>query len=157
MTFIENIRLALTSLKANMMRSILTMLGIIIGIASVIAIMTVGDGMTASINDSLSTLGATNITVYIQPKTSDDDFGNFQTISMEEDDKITDAMIESLKERFPNEINAISLDSFVGGGNVIIDKNSASVSITGINDDYLNTNDIKMIAGRKFIERRRVQ
>jgi putative ABC transport system permease protein len=153
MTFIENIRLALTSLRANMMRSILTMLGIIIGISSVITIMTVGAGMTAGINDSLSTLGATNITVYLQPKTSDDDFGNFGSTSMEDDDKITDAMIESLKQRYPNEIDAISLDSFVGGGSVIIDKNEATVSITGINDDYLNTNDIKMIAGRKFIER----
>ena len=42
----ENIRLALFSLRANKMRSLLTMLGIIIGIASVIAIMTVGDSVT---------------------------------------------------------------------------------------------------------------
>ena len=48
MSFLENIRLAFTSLKSNMMRSILTMVGIVIGIASVIAIMTVGTGMTAS-------------------------------------------------------------------------------------------------------------
>mgnify|MGYP001105170870 CR=1 FL=1 len=72
---------------------------------------------------------------------------------MEEDDKITEAMLESLKQRFPNEINAISLDTFVGGGNVEADKETASVTITGVNDDYLATNDIKMIAGRKFIER----
>ena len=152
MSFLENIRLAFTSLKSNMMRSKLTMVGIVIGIASVIAIMTVGTGMTASINDSLSTLGATNITVYVQPKTSTDDFGR-NTVVMEEDDKITEAMLESLKQRFPNEINAISLDTFVGGGNVEADKETASVTITGVNDDYLATNDIKMIAGRKFIER----
>ena len=43
MMIYENIRLALFSLKANKMRALLTMLGIIIGIGSVIAIMTVGD------------------------------------------------------------------------------------------------------------------
>ena len=45
----ENILLALAGLKANKMRSFLTMLGIIIGIASVIAIMTVGDAVNNSV------------------------------------------------------------------------------------------------------------
>ena len=40
----ENIRIAIFSIKTNMMRSLLTMLGIIIGVASVIAIVTIGNG-----------------------------------------------------------------------------------------------------------------
>ena len=48
----ENILLALAGLKANKMRSFLTMLGIIIGIASVIAIMTVGDAVNNSVTSS---------------------------------------------------------------------------------------------------------
>ena len=153
MSFIENIRLAFTSLRANMMRSVLTMLGIIIGISSVIAIMTVGTGMTARINDSLSNLGATNITVYVQPKTSMDEMGSSYGVSMGDDDLLTDAMIENLKDAYPNEIEAVSLESYVGGGYVEEGREQASISITGINDDYLSTNDIKMIAGRKFIAR----
>ena len=43
MGVLDNILMALSSLKANKMRSLLTMLGIIIGISAVIAIMTVGD------------------------------------------------------------------------------------------------------------------
>ena len=46
----ENIRMALGGLRANKMRAILTMLGIIIGIASVIAIVTVGNALTASVS-----------------------------------------------------------------------------------------------------------
>ena len=42
--FLDNIRLAFSELSANKMRSLLTMLGIVIGIASVIAIMTLGEG-----------------------------------------------------------------------------------------------------------------
>ena len=52
MMIYENIRLALFSLKANKMRALLTMLGIIIGIGSVIAIMTVGDSVTSTVADS---------------------------------------------------------------------------------------------------------
>nr|HQH62292.1 macrolide ABC transporter permease [Clostridiales bacterium] len=44
MNIAENIRIAVYSIRTNMMRSLLTMLGIIIGVASVIAIITVGNG-----------------------------------------------------------------------------------------------------------------
>ena len=54
----ENFRLALFSLKANKMRALLTMLGIIIGISSVIAIMTIGDGLSSALAGSMSDLGA---------------------------------------------------------------------------------------------------
>ena len=57
----EKILLALAGLKANKMRSFLTMLGIIIGIASVIAIMTVGDAVNNSVTSSMGDIGANNI------------------------------------------------------------------------------------------------
>jgi putative ABC transport system permease protein len=53
MNLIENIALALSGLKTNKMRSLLTMLGIIIGIASVIAIVTVGNSLTSSITTTM--------------------------------------------------------------------------------------------------------
>ncbi len=60
---IENIRLSLKGIWSHKMRSFLTMLGIIIGIGSVIAIRTVGNSVTESFNSSMSTMGATNISV----------------------------------------------------------------------------------------------
>lgn len=71
MMILENVRLALFSLKANKMRALLTMLGIIIGIASVIATMTVGTSMTSSVTDSMNSMGANNITVGVQQKMDD--------------------------------------------------------------------------------------
>ena len=62
----ENIRLALTGLFNNKMRSLLTMLGIIIGIGSVIAIMTVSSSLTTSITDTFAEMGANNVTVGLQ-------------------------------------------------------------------------------------------
>ena len=68
MDLLENISLAIAGLRANKMRTMLTMLGIIIGIASVIAIMTVGSSMTNSVTSSMQGMGANNITVSLQEK-----------------------------------------------------------------------------------------
>ena len=73
MLFLENIRLAFSSLKANKMRSLLTMLGIIIGISSVIAIVTVGNSLASSLSDSMTSIGANNITVYLTLKEEKDE------------------------------------------------------------------------------------
>ena len=73
MLIYENIRLALFSLKANKMRALLTMLGIIIGIASVIAIMTVGNSITSYVSDTMSSMGASNITVGLQQKQEEEE------------------------------------------------------------------------------------
>ena len=62
--------LAMAGLKSNKMRSLLTMLGIIIGIASVIGVVSVGNAMTASVTSSMSSMGATNITVNVQEKST---------------------------------------------------------------------------------------
>ena len=69
MNLAENIRLA-WGLKANKMRALLTMLGIIIGIA-VIGILTVGSGLSGSVTDSMSVLGIINITISLQEKDND--------------------------------------------------------------------------------------
>ena len=61
MLFFENLLLAFTSLLTNKMRSLLTMLGIIIGIGSVIAIVTVGNSLTNSITSEMSDMGANNV------------------------------------------------------------------------------------------------
>ena len=61
MSILENIRLAVNGLRANKMRAMLTMLGIIIGIASVIAIVTVGNAMTHSYSMTLALVGVTSI------------------------------------------------------------------------------------------------
>ena len=66
----ENIKLAIAGLKSNKMRAILTMLGIIIGIAAVIAVVSVGNALTTSVSSSMSTMGTNNITVSVKQKSS---------------------------------------------------------------------------------------
>ena len=63
MNLLENIRIALRALAANKLRSSLTMLGIIIGVAAVVALMAVGAGATSEITSSIEGLGTNMITV----------------------------------------------------------------------------------------------
>ena len=61
MGFMENVRMAVGSLLANKTRALLTMLGIIIGIAAVIGILTVGDGLSGASTGTMSTIGSSSI------------------------------------------------------------------------------------------------
>ena len=61
----ENIRLAFQGIWGHKLRSLLTMLGIIIGILAVIVIVGLGNGMTASMKDSFSSMGTNTLTVNI--------------------------------------------------------------------------------------------
>jgi putative ABC transport system permease protein len=158
----ENIRLALFSLKANKMRSLLTMLGIIIGIASVIAIMTVGDSVTATVTESMSSLGANNISVALSQKPDEDDettsfFG--MTFIDEEDQKdpteedyITADMLQQIKETLGDSILAFSITESVGSGEIQQGKDTANVSVRGTTLGYFLANDIEVIQGSYFGE-----
>src|SRR5512140_2956789 len=68
MNLFESIRLALRSLAANKLRSGLTMLGIIIGVMSVISMLSIGQGAQAAITNQITSIG-TNL-LYIRPGTT---------------------------------------------------------------------------------------
>ena len=70
----ENIMLAIAGLKANKMRAILTMLGIIIGIASVIGIVSVGNAMTSSVTSSMAEMGSSNIMINVKQRSTTNTF-----------------------------------------------------------------------------------
>ena len=146
----ESIRVSLEGLRANKMRSLLTMLGIIIGIAAVIGILTVGNGLTGSITGSMSSLGATNITVFLQEKAGG--MGGMETLlgvaSPEEEDLITDEMLEALRQRYGEAVAGISVSASAGSGVARDGRLYANVSLTGINEEYLAVNNTDLLAGR---------
>lgn len=159
MMFFENLRLAFSSIKANKMRALLTMLGIIIGISSVIAIMTVGNSLTESFTGEMSSMGANNITVYLTSKEVSDEITDegyvfkasaANSSSATEDDLISYEMIENLCETYPDDIFAISVDDSVGIGQVIDKKKSANIKFTGASTGYFAANNVEMLAGRYF-------
>ena len=140
----ENIRLAWEGLRAGKMRAFLTMLGIIIGIGSVIGILTVGSGLTDSINSEMSTLGANNIIVMLQSK-SNQQSGLVRGYA--DKDLMTDDMIKALRARYPDAIWYVSLTSTLANGTAKDGKKTANLSLDGVNTDYFDANDVKMLAG----------
>ncbi|NTV77635.1 MAG: FtsX-like permease family protein [Clostridiales bacterium] len=143
MLIVENIVLALAGLKANKMRTFLTMLGIMIGIASVISIMMVGDYMKNKMMDSYSDIGANTISLGIQQKNYDG-----TDVKLTEKDYIGTGMIEDLRLRFKSKIDNIALVISNGEGKAEDLKKYANVSLTGVNQGYLNTKNLKILAGR---------
>lgn len=158
MLIIENIRMAVGSLRAGKMRALLTMLGIIIGIGSVIAIMTVSSSLTTSIADSFQEMGANNITVGVKQSSEQEQvsangmrFGTSgKSADLEEDDRITDEMIEGLQKQYSDQIDAIALSESVGSGTEERESESANITITGINEQYFASSKITLLAGRKI-------
>lgn len=161
MLIIENILLALSSLLANKMRALLTMLGIIIGIGSVIAIMSVGNSISNSVTSSMEGMGSNNITVGLQQKSTEQEvsangrvFEGFNRGSqMKEEDYLTDEMIEELFLDFGGEVSAVFLEENIGSGTAVQSGNEASVTLTGMNQSYLQNQELEILYGRSLTER----
>ena len=144
--------MAFASVRSNKMRSLLTMLGIIIGIAAVIAIVTVGNSMTGSVTDSMSGMGVSNITVTVKQKTSGDTQGTAQGVTLRrfmdetpgESDRITDAMIHDFYAAFPDKVD--HFEYTVDVGQETISKygdptTTIKASVSGVNHDTLANKD----------------
>lgn len=151
----ENVRLALSSLRSNKMRALLTMLGIIIGIGSVIAIVTVGESLTGSITDSMSGLGANNLTVALTQKSTDSGFDQgsvavrmFGPSAPAAEDLITNEMIEEYRDTFGDQVAAVELTQNMGTGTVTSGSDSATLNLLGVNGEYFTAEDVDVQYGR---------
>lgn len=154
----ENIRIACKALFSNKLRALLTMLGIIIGIGSVIAIMTVSESLTTSISNSFQEMGANNIAVGLSAKSEEEEVradgmrfgaGN-RNASITEDDRITDAMLQKLKKTFQSQISAVAISESAGSATVEKDGNSAGLNVSGVNKDYFQSDKVTLLAGRSI-------
>ncbi len=152
MQLFENIFLAVNGLRANKMRALLTMLGIIIGISSVITIVTVGDSMTNSVTKLFNDLGANSIQVYLGDKA--DEYGNVNSShEWEESDYITDDMIAQYQESFGSKIEAWAISTYVGSGQAMNEHNRAQGDVIGTNAGAIKIQNVPLVAGHFLNER----
>ena len=132
------------------------MLGIIIGIGSVIAIMTVSESLTTSISKSFQEMGANNVTVGLSAKSDEEEvradgmrFGaSGRNVSVTEEDRITDRMISKLKKTFKNQIAAVAVSESAGTASVSRDGDSVNINVSGVNQDYFESDQVTLLAGR---------
>lgn len=146
MNFINLFKIALRAIAANKLRSFLTMLGIIIGVASVIAMLAIGQGSKQSIQKNISEMGSNMI--MIQPGQdrghgrSQKDASEMQTL------KLTDyeALCKDTKYLAAVSPNVSASGQFVNGNN-----NTPS-TIYGVSPDYLKIRQLKIADGEIFTE-----
>ncbi|NFI03363.1 FtsX-like permease family protein [Clostridium botulinum] len=152
----ENIMLAIAGIKSNKMRSVLTMLGIIIGISSVIGIVSIGSAITSSLTNTLASNGATNINIGISPKTEGENGMGYDPNAwdnMQESDCFSLEQLEEFKTRFSSDINEISVSEHGGSGKAKDGYLYANVDIMGVNDGYKEAQNIKLLKGRFINEK----
>jgi putative ABC transport system permease protein len=125
---------------SHKLRSFLTILGVVIGISAVIILMSVGQGTTASILNSLSSLGANTITVRPGSSTSGGirgGFGSASTLTLEDANAIA-ATVANIDGVAPTSSS---------GMQVVAGNQNMNVQVTGINTSYQDINNIKLDEG----------
>lgn len=143
MSFLENIKMAFSSLRAHKMRSVLTMLGIIIGVGSVIAVVAIGQGGEAVLKSQL--VGESNtIELYYMP--SDEEIQANPNIWME--DPFTQEDIKVIEE-IPEVEKVVATSS--ESTSVRHREESIDASITGINQAYLDVRGLNIERGRNLL------
>lgn len=151
MNFLESLRLSLESIKANKLRAVLTMLGIIIGISSVITITTIGNSLQQTISNSMSDLGGTNIisgyTDAVYPE-DDEDWNTWEYPEMDESDMISYEQVMDYKEKFSKRVKSVIVQKDPVLGTVTGSENVVNVSVVGTTSGWVDAMKLDMIAGR---------
>ncbi|WP_159887947.1 ABC transporter permease [Paenibacillus puerhi] len=132
----ELIAMALKTVTASWMRTLLTMLGVIIGVASVVTLVSIGRGTTAAIEKQYENLGTNLITVNI--------LGQGRANSLDYEDVM-------LFEEFP-EFNYLAPAVSAGNVNVKYDRTQDTYTILGTNDRYFSITKTELAKGRLMSE-----
>jgi putative ABC transport system permease protein len=146
MNFFLNIKEAMQSLSANKMRSLLTILGIVIGVASVIALLSLGESAGASITGEIESIG-TNV-IYILSGNNNEDVSNPKDLTLRDAQALADSTRTS-------EIAYVA-PVFTGSAEITHADRSAAIQILGITPDYQFVQNITMQEG-EFINAAHVE
>ena len=145
MNYSNLMKIALRAIAANKMRSFLTALGIIIGIASVITMLAIGQGTKKSIQSNISEMGSNMI--MINPG-ADMRGGVRQDASSMETLKLAD--FEAIKDQCTY-VSAVS-PTVTAAGQFVYGNNNTPSSIYGVNQDYLEIRQLTVAEGEMFTD-----
>src|SRR5438067_3852451 len=139
----EIIAVALSALRANKLRSLLTMLGIVIGVGAVITVVALGSGAQKAVKDRITSLGTTLLTVNPgQQRQGGVSIGGAQQ-------KLTMDDAKAVEDR---STNLTAVEPEIGGGNLqvtFLNKNT-STSVVGATSNYDKVRNYKIYKGRMF-------
>ncbi|BBL19802.1 MacB family efflux pump subunit [Acinetobacter radioresistens] len=136
----EAFRMALLAMNAHRMRTFLTMLGIIIGIASVVSVVALGNGSQKQILENISSLGTNTITIY-----QGRGFGDNSRSSQ-------------VKTLIPADADALADQPYVQGVSPTVNNSvtgrfkdtEASITVNGVSDQFFDVRGLNFTAGQAF-------
>ncbi|HNW72008.1 MAG TPA: ABC transporter permease [Bacteroidales bacterium] len=134
---------ALRSLAKNKMRTFLTMLGIIIGVGSVIAMLAIGQGSRQSIQEQISSLGTNVLMIFPQASSTGGvrmEAGSSQRMTIED--------LNAIRERCPSV--AYITPQVRTSGQLVNGNSNWRTSVYGVYPDYFNIRDLKLTSGTVF-------
>ena len=126
MNLTESLLTAFDSLMTNKMRAVLTMLGVIIGVAAVIALLSIGNGVSASIEGQIQAIGSNLISVM----TDTDNSGGYQTLSLWDAERLADPFYAPAVKEVAVVIQ--------GTQPVVYGSRDTRVTVAGITPNYLD-------------------
>ena len=143
MLFLENIRLALSAIRSNKMRAILTMLGIIIGIGSVIAIVSIGDTMRSLIASEYENVGINRAIFYVMAEDG----------VYTDSDMFTQDSLEQVRQAFGDRIPYV--DTYCQERRTLSDgrRQQEKVTVYAVEAGYDTVQPVHMLYGRMIDQR----
>ncbi|MFN7261742.1 MAG: ABC transporter permease [Cyclobacteriaceae bacterium] len=148
MDLVENVKEGLRSIKANMLRSVLTALIVAIGITSLVGILTAIDGIEYSISESLSSLGANTFDIRSKFNRGNNRDGlkekNYSPLLLAEAQKFID------EYSYPATISLSARLTILAEIKHGSEKTNPNVNVTGVNEDYMPIKGLNIGSGRNF-------
>lgn len=136
MSLKKSFELALANILYDKKRSILTMLGIIVGVAAVIILISLMNGMTTMISDKFNEIGTTTLTVTVQ------DRGGSRTVKEED--------MYSLRDENPDLLTGVSPSVMISRATIKVNGSTDTITTnaTGVSEEYANMKKLNVTNGR---------
>jgi putative ABC transport system permease protein len=133
----QAIKIAFKNIAMNKLRAVLTMLGIIIGVAAVIALTSLGMGASNSVSDDIAGLGTTTVSVNLSGNSSEEEVVDY-------DELMAFAEYDEVKAVSPT----VTTSSTLKNGTT----SSSGVTVTGVTTSYEEVQDITLQSGRNVMD-----
>ncbi len=143
MSFLDSLRVAWSALRANMLRSILTTLGIIIGVASVIILVAVGSGARNEVERQIASLGSNMLVVF-----SGSSRVGGRSAGAGTEKQLSEGDLNALREKIAG-VESIS-GQLSASGPVVYGNANWTTTLSGVHPDFTSVRDWPVSAGREF-------
>lgn len=139
--FVEAFRMSVQAVLAHKMRSLLTMLGIIIGIASVVSVVALGNGSQKKILEDISSMGTNTISIFPGRGFGDRRSGKIRTLTVDDAGVIA-------KQSYVASVTPQT----TSGGTLTYRNTDLTASLYGVGEQYFDVRGLKLETGRLFDE-----